>query len=227
MPAETWLSSPFTWLLMAGVMFALLGIITMFALVRALRDRRPVRAMNRLLAMLAFDALAFVSLMLAVALHGYGRLTTETPVARLRFEQTGPQQFQTAMRLPDGTELTFPLAGDEWQLDARVVKWKPFAVLAGLDPVYKLDRLSGRYRSIETEREQRKSAHDLSGGNALDLWQLVQRHPRWLPFVDTEYGSGAYLPMRDGAVFDVTLSPLGGLVARPVSVPPAADRDDV
>lgn len=225
MPAETWLASPFTWLLMAGVMFALLGLVAMFALGRALHERRPVRAMNRLVAMLAFDAVALASLMLAMALHGYGRLTTETPVARLSFSQTGPQQFQAAMRLPDGTELTLPLIGDEWQLDARVVKWKPFAVLAGLDPVYKLDRLSGRYRSIESEQEQRKSAHDLSGDNALDLWQLAQRHPRWLPFVDTEYGSGAYLPMRDGAVFDVTLSPLGGLVARPVAGQTVSDRD--
>ena len=41
------------------------------------------------------------------------------------------------------------LRGDEWQMDARVVNWKPPATLLGLDPIYQLDRLSGRYSDID------------------------------------------------------------------------------
>jgi hypothetical protein len=103
------------------------------------------------------------------------------------------------------------------------VKWRPWAVLAGLDPVYRVDRLSGRFLDVERERAGARSVHDLGEGRRLDLWRIAQSHPDWLPFVDTEYGSGAYLPMRDGAAYEVTLSPLGGLVARPLGA--SAGRD--
>lgn len=219
---DTWLASPFAWLLAIAIVLALLGGWAAIALVRALRARRPLRALVRLLLLIALDLAALAALVLALALHGYGRLTTETPVARLAFTQTGSQQFMAHVELPDGQRFDAPLAGDEWQLDARVVKWQPWAVLAGLDPVYRLDRLSGRYRDIDAARARPVSAHDLGRGSDLDLWQLAQQYPRWLPFVDTEYGSGAYLPMRDGAIFEVTLSPLGGLVAREAAAPPAA-----
>jgi len=221
---ESWLSTPFAWLVAAAMVFGLLGFLAIIGLVRALRDRRPVRAITRLLLVIAFDLAALAAVLLAVAIHGYGRLTTETQVARLSFQQTGVQSFDATVVLPDERRIELPLVGDDWQLDARVVKWTPFAVLSGLDPLYKLDRISGRYRDIEAERSQSKSAHDLAADNGLDLWRLAKSHPQWLPFVDTEYGSGAYLPMRDGAVYDVTLSPLGGLVARPVT-PSKASAD--
>jgi hypothetical protein len=211
---DTWLASPFGWLLAAAIVLGLLGAAAAIAMVRAVRARRPLKALIRLLLLIALDMAALAALFLALALHGYGRLTTETPVARLAFRQTGAQQFIAAVHLPDGRRFDAELNGDEWQLDARVVKWQPWAVLAGLDPVYRLDRLSGRYRDIEAARANPVSAHDLGDGGGFDLWQLAQQYPRWLPFVDTEYGSGAYLPMRDGAAFEVSLSPLGGLVAR-------------
>lgn len=224
MLSDTWLSTPFAWLLAVAIVLGLLGLWASVALVKALRARRPLRAANRLLLVIAFDLTAFIAVFFALALHGYGRLTAETPVARLSFEQTGSRTFTATVRLPDGRRMEAPLCGDEWQLDARVVKWKPYAVLAGLDPIYKLDRLSGRYRDIQAERSHTKTVHDLTDGDGLDLWRLAENYPRWLPFVDTEYGSGAYLPMRDGAIYDVTLSPLGGLVARLVA-PIGDDRD--
>lgn len=223
MAIDSSVTGPFTWLLLAAFVLAALGLATAVALVRALRARRPLRATNRLLATLALEACAVAAALLALALHGYGRLTSETPVARLSFSQTAPQAFQARLELADGRRLLLPVVGDEWQLDARVVKWRPWAVLAGLDPVYRLDRLSGRFLDIEREQAPGRSVHDLAGGRRLDLWRIAQSHPHWLPFVDTEYGSGAYLPMRDGAAYEVTLSPLGGLVARPLEAPAADD----
>lgn len=209
-------TSPFALLVAVGVALALAGLAALVALLRALRARRPGRVLSRLLLLLVLDGLALLALALALALHGYGRLTGETPVAELAFSKLGDGLYEVELKQPDGDSARFQLAGDDWQLDARVVKWRPWAVLAGLDPVYRLDRLSGRWHDLERERGAGRSVHDLAGDGGLDLWSLASRHPRWLPFVDTEYGSGAYLPMRDGARYQVTLSPLGGLVARPL-----------
>ena len=63
-------------------------------------------------------------------------------------------------RRADGSFLT--LRGDEWQMDARVVNWKPPATLLGLDPIYQLDRLSGRYSDIMTRVNEQRTVHALS-----------------------------------------------------------------
>ena len=96
-----------------------------------------------------------------------------------------------------------------------VISWKLPALLAGAPPLYRLERISGRYRDIRAEREAERSVHALDEDALLDLWTIKQQFPRWLPFVDAHHGSAAYLPMLDGAQFEVTLGGRGGLVARP------------
>jgi hypothetical protein len=75
--------------------------------------------------------------------------------------------------------------------------------------------LSGRYRDAAQAASATPSVVDLSGESILDLWQLKRQFPQWLPWIDAEYGSAAYLPMIDGASYKVSLSANGGLVARP------------
>ena len=53
------------------------------------------------------------------------------------------------------------MLGDEWQLDARVINWKPPATLLGLEPIYRLERLSGRYPDLVDERTAPRSVHAL------------------------------------------------------------------
>ena len=108
------------------------------------------------------------------------------------------------------------LAGDEWQLDARVLKWKGWANLLGLDAQYRLERVSGRYRQIEQERKDERTVYALSENPGIDLWTMSIDHRRWLPFVDAVYGSAVYLPMADGARYEVSITQ-SGLVARPVN----------
>ncbi len=102
-----------------------------------------------------------------------------------------------------------------------MIKWDVRAVVLGAPPLYRLDRLSGRYRDAAREAEAQKSVVALSGPTSLDLWQMKQSFPRWLPWVDADYGSGAYLPLIDGGRFNVTLAAAGGLVARPADAPTA------
>ena len=38
-----------------------------------------------------------------------------------------------------------------WQLDGRLIRWKGLAELIGLEPGYRLERLSGRFLAIEQQ----------------------------------------------------------------------------
>jgi hypothetical protein len=164
--------------------------------------------------LLAGAALFFV---VSLNLHTYNRLTYEQPVAEIVFEARGPQHFRaTLAQVPSGELQMFMLAGDEWQLDARVLKWKGWANLLGLDAQYRLERVSGRYRDLEQERKDERTVYGLSENPGLDLWTMSIDHKRWVPFVDAVYGSAVYLPMADGGRYEVAITQ-SGLIARPVN----------
>jgi hypothetical protein len=193
----------------------LIAIMHARACTRHARARRPLRALHRFAWMLVFVLLAGVSGGGAVALRGYHLLTREVDVATISARQIAPQQFAVRADFTDGTHSSGALRGDEWQLDARVIKWKPVAVTLGAEPLYRVDRLSGRYRDPAQAQTNTASLIDLGGDSIIDLWQLKQRFPQWLPWIDADYGSAAYLPLIDDGRYRVSLSPLGGLVARP------------
>ena len=204
-----------------AVLCALIAIGHAAGARRHWRSRRRFAACHRSLWSLVFVLLALIGVIGGTALLGYRRLASESLIASLETRQLAPQRFAVAIDLPDGTRREAEIAGDEWQLDARVIKWDVRAVVLGAPPLYRLDRLSGRYRDAAREAESQKSVVALSGPTSLDLWQLKHSFPRWLPWVDADYGSGAYLPLIDGGRFNVTLAAAGGLVARPADAPTA------
>lgn len=162
----------------------------------------------------ASGAVAIALAAIAMNLHTYQRLNYERPVAHLEFQQVAPRQFEARIVTAGGAERFFDVHGDEWQLDARVLKWKGAGALLGLDPRYRLERFSGRYTSMRDEQRATRSVYGLHEGDAgLDVWTLSQEYDRWLPFVDSIYGSAAYMPMRDKAQYTVVITE-DGLVAR-------------
>lgn len=163
-------------------------------------------------------ALAALTFSLLGNFYVYHRLTAEQPLAELRFHAWDAQHYQATIRYPSGEQHVFDVRGDDWQLDARILKWRGYATLIGFDTAYRLDRLSGRYRAVEQERSDTRSIHTLSEDPRLDLWTLAKRYNQWLPWVDTLYGSAAYLPMADNAVYAVSVTQ-SGLVARPLNEP--------
>ncbi|HMM67873.1 MAG TPA: hypothetical protein PKC03_13125 [Dokdonella sp.] len=209
---------PLTPILIAFFIFA--GLCALFALLngfgarRRWRERRRLSACHSSLWALVFVLLAALGAFSGSALLGYRRLTTETTLALLDVRKIAPQRFAVRIEFPDGSHRGVELAGDQWQLDARVIKWSPRAVMWGAPPLYRLDRVSGRYADAAQESERERSVVALDRTNPFDLLDLKRRFPQWLPWVDANYGSAAYLPLLDGGQYRVSLAPAGGLVAR-------------
>ncbi|HET8898069.1 MAG TPA: hypothetical protein VFN09_04765, partial [Rhodanobacteraceae bacterium] len=80
-------------------------------------------------------------------------------------------------------------------------------------------RLSGRYDDPAEEAEAPRSVIAFNRAGAFDLAVLKRQYTRWLPMIDTEYGSGVYLPLVDGGHYEVALMRTGALVARQISPP--------
>ena len=203
-------------LLTCSAAFTAIALYFAFSMTRHARRRRPVRATRSLAGGVISGALGGASILLAFSYYGYGRLVEEQPVGRIEFSQTAPGEYRARVMIDGETDRLFTLRGDEWQMDARVVNWKPPATLLGLDPIYQLDRLSGRYSNIDDELSEERTVHALSEELTLDVWHVARKFPVLMPGVDAYYGTATFLPMADGARFEVTLSRTA-LLARPAN----------
>ena len=207
--------SPFWFVLIPAFVCGLLALIFLGGMRKCARQRRYGGAGLRFVLLTGCLLAAIGLTALAAALYHYLEFEGESEVATIALRQMQPQRYSATLTTADGRIRTFELAGDEWQLDARVIRWQLPALLAGAPPLYRLERLSGRYGDIKQELEATRSVHMLAQDAFPDLWTLKKQFPQYLPFVDTEYGTAAYLPMLDGATYAVSLGGRGGLVARP------------
>ena len=184
---------------------------------------RPVRARLRLAAAALGGLLllpGLFSLSLRQSLAGYVPLPHEQAVASIRFTEEGPRQFAASLQLPGAGATQLRIHGDEWQIDARILTWKAWANWLGMRPLYRFERLSGRYTDVRDEREQPRSVHALYEP-ASHRWQPWLRHGARIPGGDAYYGTAAFLPMADDAAYVISVS-ASGLVVRPDN--PAASR---
>jgi hypothetical protein len=209
--------APYLWIVGFAVLVFLPGMAIAFG--RGGRDShghrifrlRPVRRLVGLLLV----ALALVSVLLAMSLMQFFRLINDAPLLHVAIVQKGAQQFTMTAKLPDGQSYDYALNGDEWQIDARVVRWRLPALLAGVPPLYRLERVSGRYSDVAQETTLPRTAYAFSDSTVPDLGVIKQRFPNWLPYVDVQFGSAAYMPMFDGAQYEVFMDPRGALFIRP------------
>jgi len=203
--------------------FALAGILFLYGAVRLLRRRRVLGGILNGATALVLILLSVGAALIAANLRTYQRLTFEQSAGELQFTRTGEREFNAVLTYPSGESANFALRGDEWQVDARVLKWHAFANLVGFDTVYRLERIGGRYTRIEDERAQARTVYALNPPQRIDPWELAHRYRSWLPWLDALYGSATFLPMADGALYEIKVSQ-SGLIARPLN---QAARDAV
>jgi hypothetical protein len=159
--------------------------------------------------------LAAAVALVAMNLYTYARLTHEQEAARVSMRQLGARHYALSVQPKNAAPRHFDLRGDEWQIDARVLKWRAMGNLLGFDTVYRLERLSGRYGDITLEKAAPRTVYSLVAEDpGVDFWSLLRKHHQYVPLADALYGSAAYVPMAEGAEYAVSVS-ASGLVVRP------------
>lgn len=212
---EHLLALPATVILLGAAVLGLLALVAAASGWRHWRAQRHVRGSLAALLALAWLLLALLSAGLGLSLRGYRRLASELPVVTVDARILSPQRWSLTLTWPDGSTRQVALAGDAFRVEAIVLKWKLPTLLAGVPPLYRLDRLDGRYDDPAQESDAPRTVIDFRQAGAWDLLALRQRYPRWLPSVDTVYGSGAFLPLVDQGHYTVSLMRTGALIARP------------
>ena len=212
---NTLLRMPTTILLVLAAVFVLAALVQVLRVQQRVRQQRALAATAHGLLGIACLALGVMLLGTGFALRGYRLLSDEVPVVEIDARILSPQRWALTLTWPDGSSRGEILSGDAWRLEAIVLKWKLPVLLAGVPPLYRLDRLSGRYDEAQQEASAPRTVIDFRAAGAFDVLTLKKRYPQWLPAVDALYGSGAFLPLVDQGHYTVSLMRTGALVARP------------
>lgn len=209
------------------LIFGLGGILLLLGGFFLLRPRQLIAWFKGSIALLILLA-GLALLILGMDLRHYQHLSDLAPVAQLDIQSQDDGLWRvtlhTARDTQDADAITaaqtsspavYLIKGDQWQLDARVLLFSGPLTWLGLRPVYRLDRISGRYIAFEDETSQPRTAFDLNpSASWIDFWQLDHRFG--LPMLQAKYGSATFMPLRDGASYEVLLSATG-LLAKPLN----------
>ncbi len=194
-----------------------IGVVSLLFACRMLFRQALSGALLKVILGLSLFSVSLFLTLGAVDLLTYRKILDEQLVATLRFEEVQPQRYKVVVVDADGNVYHHYLLGDDWQLDARIIRWHPTLAAIGFSNNYRLDRLSGRYQDITREVSSDRTVYQLTKSHSpLDLWAVAQKLPRLAGWIDARYGSATYLPMAHGAAYQVSLG-YSGLVAKPLN----------
>jgi|HubBroStandDraft_5_1064220.scaffolds.fasta_scaffold38975_2 hypothetical protein len=185
---------------------------------------RPARGAGHLMVGSPLALLGLGVALVALNTQSFARLTHENDVADVSVKRLDASKntYRVTIQRLDGPQqtLTCDLQGDEWEMAARVQKWKPWANVLGLDTTYTLDQVSNKYYDASRGNGRPITACDLRGpAPAVD--QYVPNS--WLNWIvgqsyteQRRFGSAAYMPLTDGAAYKVVMTQ-SGLNAEPAN----------
>jgi hypothetical protein len=148
------------------------------------------------------------------ALRSYTIFTKQDLVGRLECMQYNSEQKSMLVKLVaivQGQELhaqTYALPGDQWEVNARILKWTPRANLLGLHTAYRLNMIKGIYQNPGDETKRAHQAYALSPGQDW-FWTLLTRYQKYLPFVQAVYGNAVSNPIQPGEVYEIYVTTSG------------------
>lgn len=162
-------------------------------------------------------SIPLIALFVAVGLDfsTYHALTDQQKIFSLKVIQVDDNLYDVEL-ISDDYRKTFSMAGDQWQLDARLIRFTPTVALTGLTNLFQPSRLSSRYDDIADQKALPLSFYSLREFEKLDSWKYLKRYDATLPFIDSVYGSSVYMPLEDDAEYEIVIG-FSGLVVRSVN----------
>ena len=199
-------------LIIAALILIILCIVFLYAFVASLRKRKFFGAVGNFTFALLMLSLSLLFGTISISIQGYNAFTREELVASVEVFPIQEQLYIALITFPDGTQKQFNLAGDEFYIDAHILKWKSLANLFGLHTLYELDRVAGRYIEIEDETNKNRTVYSLAQDKLIDVFYWRLKYPFLSFFVDAEYGSASFVTANSNKKINIMISTSGLLI---------------
>ena len=203
----------------------LIGFISkrVYRLIRHLR-RRPVARVGivtstlRLLLILLAVAVSAAILFLFAFIQSYTAFTHRTPAAEVYCTLVPGAKDEMTLWLvtfesPPVRYLSqYKLAGHQWAVEGHILKWDDWLNFFGLQTMYKLTRVRGRYLRAEDERSKPATAYSLAMDEEDPRWHWLYEHGVRLPFVTAVYGNTVFTFPSESKTFRIYVTTSGFMI---------------
>jgi hypothetical protein len=148
-------------------------------------------------------------------LRTYHVFTYEKPVAEVVVEPLGGAKAGriTLVVFSPPSMRQFVVQGDQWMIEADIVKWDNWLCLLGLENRYRLTRLRGRYIRKADEISQKQTVYSLVKDEEHPLWKYLYDYGQWFPLVNTVYGNAVFQSLGSTKQYQIYVGTTG-LLAR-------------
>lgn len=144
----------------------------------------------------------------------------------MRFEEATAENAdcrQAQLQVRENLPYAERMEGDQWLMRARVLRWKPWATVLGLNAQYRLDSIDGTWDDQETRRTTLPTVVDLRPlrRTGLDFMPFAQFLSDYAPILEIQAGptagAAAFYPMANGARYNIYLTMQGDLRVEPAN----------
>lgn len=197
-----------------AVVVALLALVVLLVALRMLFGGNWLLGWLRGTFGLLLLALTAVIGFIAYDVRDYQPIASDTPLATVVFHAQGRQRYE--VEIQGRQQHSVILEGDLWQLEVHTLRWSGLTALIGLEPGYRLQALSGRYLSVEQQEQARHTRVQLANGTALPVRDWLKTVDWDVPFIEPQTQRVSFMPLADGAAFQIEQSATG-LLATPMT----------
>jgi hypothetical protein len=213
------------WLLIvAAAGLVLLGLWPFFWILRRMlrrvagRLQEPVAGSRYLVAFvtsLVLLAAGLAALSLAAMLSTWRAFTKKTHVAEVQAIELGPHKIRVYVVPIDsegarGATEIYDVDGDEWQVGGDVLRFRPFLTALGVETVFRLTRVEGRWSAAGDANTHKGSAYDRLPASSgwRRLYHDADKPPlKWL--IAGAHGQAVSQQPDRRAVYDLFVTPNG------------------
>ncbi len=197
--------------LIAIFCFLFYSIFTYYG-IKAIQNKKLFGFFSRHLLALLLLTNAILFTVIGLSISAYKSLTNEQLAANIHIKKISAQNYLASLSTANGVVKEFRILGDQFYIDAKIIKWHYLSNILGFKTIYKLDRLGGRYIDIEQEQSKPRSLYQLEESPSFDLFKLQKRFPILQKLVDAKYGSASFLEAKDNTDYQVLVSTTGLLI---------------
>ena len=166
----------------------------------------------------------FSVMLLSASIYTFHRLTDETLIAELRFDQTGDRQYVAHLRTGDGCDGARAAGARRPMARRRASSSSGSTGRSCSGSIRSIGSTGSRAATARrpSRTPQPNIAHDLAGGTALDVVGVAGALGTWNFLIDATYGSSTYEDIDTASVYNVYRTQTGIITRtapRPVAVP--------
>ncbi len=188
-----------------AVLFFILAVIALAIAFKLLSNKKWIAGFLRGSAGILVLLVVAIAAFTGKDLYSYKSASSDNNlVVTVSFRKKDANDYIAEMQDTSGGFSSREVQGQQWQLSARLFAWPPLIAYVGLRTGYKLDSISGRFIELQLDQlVERKQPDSLNTAGFFDTWQFLNAHPAAMPLVSAHMATTGYVPMADGAIYEV------------------------